>query len=298
MKKRISYYVWTLIKDVLARMQQDMAPYPAYAQRQTRIREHLQQLRDHLATTTPEHPAMHGFKVFSQADEDGIIEYLLDLLPSSASTKTFIEVGCGDGIENNSHYLLLRGYRGVWVDGSPENIGRIHSQLGRYDSRRLLISQSFIDLDNIKALTAEWLAFVGTSEPDFLSLDIDGNDAYVLLAMLELTNPRIICVEYNAKFPPTLAISTSYDKHRIWSGDDYQGASLGYFCRILTDYSLVACNLAGTNAFFVRNDLKHHYPQHSIEALYQPFRSELCLLQPGHRPSLKWLRDELRQEDR
>lgn len=158
-----------------------------------------------------------------------------------------------------------------------------------------MVVRRFIDLENIDGLTTEWMNFVGTIEPDFLSVDIDGNDAYIASAMLRKIKPRILCVEYNAKFPPSFAVSTVYDKHRRWDGDDYQGGSLRYFCNTLDEYTLVACNLAGTNAFFVRNDLSHHYPLHSVEVLYQPFRSELCLLQPGHPPSLKWLRDVLRE---
>ncbi len=40
---------------------------------------------------------------------------------------TFVEIGCADGLENNSHLLLLNGFRGVWVDGAKgkiENIAR------------------------------------------------------------------------------------------------------------------------------------------------------------------------------
>lgn len=112
--------------------------------------------------------------------------------------------------------------------------------------------------------------------------------------MLRHARPKLVCVEYNAKFLPSLAICTTYDEHRSWSGDDYQGASLRHFCNVLEGYSLVACNLAGTNAFFARNDLASLYSRHSVETLYQPFRAELRLLQPGHLPSLTWLRDSLR----
>lgn len=296
MKKLIRHYVWMLVKHVLDRMQLSSLPYPAFAARQTGIRRHISELKQELAHIAPQHPALRGFKVYSQADEDGIIDYLLSRLPEGMATRKFIEIGCGDGLENNSHYLLLQGYSGVWVDGSAENIARIRSQLGDFDGKRLLVASSFIDLDNIDALTAEWVAFLGGAELDFLSVDIDGNDAYIVAAMLRQVQPRLVCVEYNAKFPPSLAINTAYDKQRAWSGDDYHGASLRHFCDMLGGYTLVACCLAGTNAFFVRNDLAPLYPRHSVDVLYQPFRAELCLLQPGHPASLAWLRDALRPD--
>jgi hypothetical protein len=66
------------------------------------------------------------------------------------------------------------------------------------------------------------------------------------------------------------------------------------FCDSLPDYTLVTCNISGTNAFLARNDLRDHFTYYPIETLYQPLRSNLSLLAPGHPPSLKWLRDALR----
>lgn len=39
---------------------------------------------------------------------------------------------------------------------------------------------------------------------DLLSLDIDGDDYHVIVAISRLT-PRAVIVEYNAKFPPPTA---------------------------------------------------------------------------------------------
>jgi hypothetical protein len=68
-------------------------------------------------------PALHGFKVYSQSDEDGIIEHIFGRLPQL--TKTFIKIGCGNGLENNFHFLVLKGYKGSWVDGNAEKIACI-----------------------------------------------------------------------------------------------------------------------------------------------------------------------------
>ena len=50
----------------------------------------------------------HGLKVYSQADEDGIIQEIFKRL--GVLKKTFIEIGVGDGTENNTLYLLLQGW--------------------------------------------------------------------------------------------------------------------------------------------------------------------------------------------
>lgn len=177
MKHRVVYYIWTMVTHVSDMMQQSSQPYPHCATRQTAIGRHVAELKRDLAVAAIDHPALHGCKVYSLSDEDGIIEYLLGRLPDGMATQTFIEVGCGDGVENNSHYLLLKGYRGVWVDGSAQNIAAIRRRLGEIGRARLLLAGSFVDLDNIDALSAEWVVFLGTPEIDFLSMDIDGNDA-------------------------------------------------------------------------------------------------------------------------
>ncbi len=55
----------------------------------------------------PENPAAYGFKVYSQADEDGVVDNITQRI--GIDRGSFIEIGCGDGRENNSHYLLLKG---------------------------------------------------------------------------------------------------------------------------------------------------------------------------------------------
>ena len=52
-----------------------------------------------------------GQKYFSQNDEDGIT---LDILRRiGLESGTFVEFGAGDGLENNSLILLMRGWKGV-----------------------------------------------------------------------------------------------------------------------------------------------------------------------------------------
>ena len=86
----------------------------------------------------PENPAAGGFKVYSQADEDGLLEEITRQL--GIDRGHFIEIGCGDGRENNSHYLLLKGWRGVWVDGIRQNIAAIELALP-LDGRLRLVSR-------------------------------------------------------------------------------------------------------------------------------------------------------------
>lgn len=58
-----------------------------------------------------------GFKVYSQADEDGILEEIFSRLGITAGT--FCEIGVENGLECNSLWLLHKGWRGAWIEGNP-----------------------------------------------------------------------------------------------------------------------------------------------------------------------------------
>jgi len=101
--------------------------------------------------------------------------------------------------------------------------------------------------------------------------------------------PVVICAEYAAKLPPPIAATVEYNPAHSWTGDDYHGASVQAYVDALPAYRLVACNVCGANAFFVRNDLADRFAKYSAAELYQPARFHLCQLKMGHPPSYKFL---------
>jgi hypothetical protein len=121
-------------------------------------------------------------------------------------------------------------------------------------------------------------------ELDVLSVDIDGNDYYVLGAIRAVA-PRVIVAEYNAKFPPDVRWIMEHNEAHRWDSTDYFGASLKALEILLLErgYFLVGCNLLGTNAFFIRKDLVRDPPfcaPFSAENHYEPAR--YFLLQAFH----------------
>lgn len=38
--------------------------------------------------------------------------------------------------------------------------------------------------------------------------------------------PRVVCIEYNGKFPPNYEWKQAYDKEHVWDSSDWYGASL------------------------------------------------------------------------
>lgn len=62
-----------------------------------------------------------GFKVFSQFDEDGIIQYLINKVP--IERKTFVEFGVENYEESNTRFLLLNNHwQGMVLDARASDI--------------------------------------------------------------------------------------------------------------------------------------------------------------------------------
>ena len=245
----------------------------------------------------PENPILKGWNSYSQCDEDGIIRECLMRIKNGGNklSNTFIEFGCGNGIENNTIQLILDGFAGCWIDGNHENISRIGNNLEGTIFPTLWILESFLDLNNIEQITKDCAAFLGTKEIDFCSLDVDGNDSHLLTHILLQVHPKLLCVEYNAKFHPPTVLEIKYNASHVWQGNDYFGASLQAFVNILEGYKLVCCNVSGSNAFFVDRKYSHLFKEYDIEDLYQPARYWLCGNKAGHTSSFNWVKQILMQ---
>lgn len=248
-------------------------------------------IKQEIGSSTPGNPALFGYKVYSQFDEDGIIAHIFSKI--GKGDRAFLEIGCSDGLENNTHALLLEGWRGVWIDADVKKAAFLAKHLPA--TPRLIIKRAFVSVSNGQDIVSDALTQLGIKRIDFLSIDIDGDDLNVLLAILKCITPRVICAEYNAKFPPPMRVSVQGRSGEFWSGDDYHGASLSAIEEALHDegYRLVSCGASGVNAFFVRTDEAGAFPQFTVEQLFRPAMFELSRIASGHPASLKFLADHL-----
>jgi hypothetical protein len=95
-----------------------------------------------------------------------------------------------------------------------------------------------------------------TGDIDLLSIDIDGNDYWVWQS-ITVVEPRVVVIEYNARYPPGLSWIMPYNPRNQFWDDGYFGASLSALEELgrQKGYVLVGCDFTGTNAFFVRQGL-------------------------------------------
>ena len=213
----------------------------------------------------------YGFKAYSQADEDGIIQEIFRRI--GVTNEIFIEIGVGDGLENNTLFLLLKGWQGAWIEGNAKLVKAIqHKFAPLQNNGRLKIKSAWVQKDNINSLIDDCGL---PEEVDLLSLDIDGNDYHVLENIVPLKT-RVLVVEYNSKLPPPVKWVMGYNPEHQKTNTDYFGASLKSFEQLLLKrgYLLVGCNIVGVNAFFVRKDLveEHFHADFSVENHYEPQR--------------------------
>ena len=223
----------------------------------------------------------YGFRSFSQNDEDGILQEIFRRV--GENTRTFVEFGVGNGLQNNTRLLLYRGWRGLWIEADPSSCRKIRRSFAHeLATGQLQLISELVTRDNIQALIES--AKLGPL--DLLSIDIDGNDYWIWEA-LEL-QPRVVAIEYNAKFHPPMHWVMEYNAAHEWNSSDYQGASLQSLADLSgrKGYRLAGCCLAGVNAFFVRRDLAaEHFPNEDVGYLYNPPRYYLQHFMPSGHPT-------------
>jgi hypothetical protein len=232
-----------------------------------------------------------GEKFFSQNDEDGI---LLEILRRTGLRDgVFVEIGVGNGLENNTLILLMNGWQGVWLGNEP-------LAFEVPEDGPLVFQQSWVTRDNCCSLVSHGLGALGGRRVNVLSVDIDGNDLYVIGEILASgLAPDVVVAEYNGKFPPPIRWSIAYDENHVWDGSDYMGASLQSLVDEIGkyDYRLVACNLTGVNAFFVRNAHAAAFKDVPTEpARLFVGADNVWFLSKGHQTSPRTILQALRQD--
>ncbi len=235
-------------------------------------------LETHPRYSDPQRLLKYASQVCSQNGEDGMIHEIFRRVQST--NRVFVEIGVGDGSENNTAFLLSQGWTGFWIDGSDAFLQNIEK---RTDLQGGCIKglASFVTRENVASLFSQLSV---PKEFDLLSLDIDQNTFY-LWEGLEQFRPRVLVVEYNSTVPPDVNWKVAYAPDRTWDGTHNFGASLKAFEMLGRErgYSLVGCDFIGANAFFVRDDIvgDHFARPFTAENHYEPPRYAL-LNRRGH----------------
>jgi hypothetical protein len=200
--------------------------------------------------------ARYEYSWLSQNGEDGVIRHLFDEI--GYESRWFVEFGFGAVQCNSLRLMKFEKFSGLLIDGSSENVDFFNYAARKTGLNDVKAIQAFITLENLQQL----ISTNGVPrEIDFLSLDVDGND-YWFWEVLSCISPRVVCIEYNAGLGPDLSLTVPYDpefeRYNKHPSGFFHGASLAALESLgkHKGYYLIGCDSTGTNAFFLRDDIK------------------------------------------
>ena len=165
---------------------------------------------------------------FSHSNEEQLIgKFLQEFLPQNGA-RTVVDIGAGNGVRwSNSYALLKSGWKVLGVEADPEKYQLLSRVYSRFPHAHACHSRA--NLENIQSLLKEF-----DIETDFavLCLDIDGNDYWILDAILRSYRPTLVVTEINEKIPPPIRFAVKYDpefslRHHFYG---YSIATLSDLC--------------------------------------------------------------------
>jgi hypothetical protein len=187
---------------------------------------------------------------FSNSREEQILaRYIAELLPPNHN-RTAVDIGAGDGMRwSNTYALFANGWKGIGIEFDPRKFVKLARAYKYYPE--VYASRNRATPNNIVPLLESY-----EIEKDFtvLSLDIDGNDYWVLRAILSAFRPQLIVTEINEKIPPPIRFVVKYDpdfqlRHHFF------GYSIAVLADLCEQFSYGILELEYNNAFLAPKEL-------------------------------------------
>lgn len=163
--------------------------------------------------------------------------YLREIFKHIGTTnKYLVDIGANDGKWlSNTRRFIEDGWDGILIDGKDFPGVKKH----------------FVTQENILGIFKKYKV---PEEFDLLSIDIDGNDYWVLKQILTIYRPRLIISEFNAEHTDCKTIK--YDPNFEFRMTDYYGYTFkaGKKLAESTGYKVIFKN-AALNMYYLRSDL-------------------------------------------
>jgi hypothetical protein len=147
---------------------------------------------------------------------------------------------------SNTYALYKDGWGGLAVEFDS---GKFSSLANSYVGfQRVKLAKCMVTPLNVVALLS---ANDTPKEFDFLNLDIDGYDYFVLEQILEKYRPKLICAEINEKIPPPVKFSVKWNPEYSWNVDHFYGQSISQLHMLATKHQYALVELHYNNAFLI-----------------------------------------------
>jgi hypothetical protein len=232
-------------------------------------------------------------KIFSQFGEDGIIDFLLYKL-NLTNHIAFLEIGTGDYEEANTRFLCeTRSCRGLLIDKIKDL--KFVQKRDFFWKNDIYFCQKTITPSNISSVIN---SYGFKNDYNLLSIDIDGND-YWVLKNINLDTTDIVIVEYNPLFGFNLSLTIPEDDNfdRNKYNKVFYGASLRAIIDLLNvkNFFFIGANKACNNAFFINNKYKDNFLDINIDNLknYTNFKFREIKKNNPKENTIKYLLNEI-----
>ena len=194
-------------------------------------------------------------KFFSQNGEDGIIDYILEIL--NVKDPKFIEIGVEDYIEANTRLLYhIRNSLGLIVDQSID-INKLSKNLDLWKGRIKVLKKSVTPKNINEIINYENF----NKDLDLFSIDIDGLD-YWVIKELPANFAKICIAEYNPLFGSENEITVpnieNFDRTNYHYSNLCWGVSLKGLINLMNEknFTFLGTNNFKNNAFFINRDFE------------------------------------------
>src|SRR6266436_1393923 len=205
---------------------------------------------------------------FSHSDEQRILKKYIDELVPKDRPRTVVDIGAGNGVRwSNSYALVLKGWNALGIEADRHKYNLLDQVYRRFPNAKAC--HRHIQPEDIKSLLE---SFDIDKEFSVLCLDIDGNDYWILDAILSSFRPRLIVTEINEKKPPPIRFVVKYDpafklRHHFYG---YSIAALADLC---ARYGYGILRLEYNNAFIAPLELAGDRVIHAAVAYEQGYRN-------------------------
>jgi hypothetical protein len=187
--------------------------------------------------------------ISSNFDESLIIDKYLSQF--NDTNKFCVDIAASDGVSmSNTYDLFKKGYNGIAVEFDSEKFSKLAKTYKVFNSAYLVKTK--VTPHNINHILKSCFC---PKDFDFLNLDIDSYEYFVLDEMFKEFRPKLICLEINEKIPPPIKFTVLYDETHWWKGDHFFGLSISKAYELCIKYNYSIVELEYNNLFLIPNEI-------------------------------------------
>lgn len=136
--------------------------------------------------------------IFSQFGEDGIIEEIFKRL-NNVSDKKCCEFGASDGkfLSNTCNLVTNHNYEAILIEADKKKFDKL---CNNFPDKKIIKINKFVSFSGENSLDNILENNNFNKDFDFLSIDVDGCDYWILESLSKFA-PKIICIEFNPSMP-------------------------------------------------------------------------------------------------